>query len=152
MTAAHPPFDLDAAVAALIARTGAGRPGVAIIALAWATVDTDRAVDELRAHGPFGAALSEPLLGASCRVGRRAPVRLAIVEPSTEGRLTASLARHDEGPVALWATTTGGSDLEGVRLSTAANGPFGPERLVLGSPPWGPHLLVIGPSAGTIDR
>src|SRR3546814_1078926 len=38
----------------------------------------------------------------SCRLGPQSALRLAILEPNTEGRLAATLARHDEGPAVLW--------------------------------------------------
>ena len=47
--------------------------------------------------------------------------------------------------------TAGGRSPRDLALSSAADGPFGRERLVLGAPIGGPHLLVVEEPAGTID-
>jgi hypothetical protein len=145
-------LDLADAAGRLAAVTGGDALGLPVIAVGWATVDTERAVAELREHGPFEAAADEAILGARCAVGRRdAAVRLAILEPNTEGRLAATLARHDEGPAVLWIADAGTLPRH-LRLSTPADGPFGRERLVLGGPLGGRHLLVVERPAGTIGR
>ena len=142
-------LDPAEAVARLAAVTGADVMDLPVIALGWATVDAERVAGQLREHGPFELAADEPILGADCRVGRAAAVRLAILEPNTEGRLAATLARHDEGPAVLWVVGYPAPDL---RLSGPADGPFGRERLVLGGPLGGRHLLVVDQPAGTIER
>jgi hypothetical protein len=119
-----------------------------VLAVGWATVELDRAAREL-AHllapdAGFGAAASSVLLGARCRSAPAAEAGLwiALLEPDTEGRLAASLARSGEGWAATWVlappsgTGTGG-------LSAARPGPFGPERLRLGRGLAGPHRLVV---------
>ena len=141
--------DLADAVASLAAITQADSVGLPVIALGWATVDTDRATAELLEYGPFEPAPDETLIGARCRVGSPAAIRVAILEPNTEGRLAATLARHDEGPAVLWVA---GLPPHDVRLSTPAPGPFGRERLVLGAPLGGRHLLIVERPAGTIER
>jgi hypothetical protein len=150
-------FDLEEAVARLVAATSADRLGLPVIGLGWATVDTERAVAEL-SHArpdaaPFEPGVPEALLGGSSLIGRATAgrVRLVILEPSTEWRLAAALARHDEGPAALWVRRTGRAVPADLRLSGPADGPFGRERLVLGGPIGGPHLLVVEEPAGTID-
>ena len=142
-------LDPAAAVAHLAAVTGADAIDLPLIALGWATVDTARAVEALREHGPFESAADEAILGAACHLGRAATLRLAILEPNTEGRLAATLARHDEGPAVLWVV---GQPPPDVPLSSPANGPFGRERLVLGAPLGGRHLLVVDQPPGTIER
>jgi hypothetical protein len=142
-------LDPDVAVAQLVAVTGADAIDLPVIALGWATVDTERAAAALHEFGPFQIAVDEAILGAACRLGRPASVRLAILEPNTEGRLAATLARHDEGPAVLWVV---GQPPPDVRLSSPANGPFGREQLVLGVPLGGRHLLVVDQPAGTIER
>jgi hypothetical protein len=150
-------FDLDEAIAGLAAATAAERLGLPVIGLGWATVDTARAASELTRAlpeaAPFEPGPPEPLLGGSSVLGRETAdrVRLVILEPSTEWRLAAALARHDEGPAALWVRANRRALPADLRLSGPANGPFGRERLVLGAPLGGPHLLVVGESAGTID-
>jgi len=130
-------------------------------AVGWATVDADRAEGELRAALAIGAGATVELphavlLGARCW---RLPLdgdrpAILILEPDTEGRLAASLARMGEGPVAAWLAPgfddrrlRDRASLVGLILSPIAAGPFGPERLVLGGPAWGPHLLLAAPGA-----
>lgn len=133
------------------------------VALGWATVELDRAVVELcRALGipvdRFGAGPDSVHLGARCLVAHAAlpgDRSLVVLEPSTEGRLAATLARLDEGPVALWlairdrATIAAGAPGAGVATSPERTGPLGFERLVLGGPFHGPHRLLLRPP-GTI--
>jgi hypothetical protein len=87
------------------------------------------------------------VLGASCLVldvPLPGDVALAVVEPATEGRIAAGLARWDEGPLVAWYAAAETEPRADGRL-----GPFGPERLVGRDPLTGPHrLLVDGP--GTI--
>jgi len=131
---------------------GWGRPQ----ALGWATVELDRAASELARDlgfpvGAFRDAIGSEALGAHCRVVHGAlpdGLSLAILEPATEGRLAATLARFGEGPVVVWYTTDEGVSVEAV---VGRAGPFGPERLVTGDPVHGPHRFLIGPRAGTIQ-
>ena len=124
----------------------------------WATVELDRAEGEvgeaLRDLGPWTAESRpvEPLLGARCRLMRFPGDRdLLLLEPSTEGRLAASLARHGEGSLAIWLHVDPGAvdraRADGFVLSRQAHGPLGAERLVVGGPAWGPHLLLVVTSA-----
>jgi hypothetical protein len=135
------------------------------IAIGWATVDLDRAVDEVGAalalpRERFVHATGTALLGARCRVAENGVGRdlaLVLLEPITEGRLAATLARHDEGPAALWVTggdATGASRFAAARRGSAPGGheqpgPFGLERLLPG-PTLGPYRLAVG-LAGTIQ-
>ena len=143
--------ELEASIRRLSAETGADRLGLPVIALGWATVDTERGAAELSDYGPFEPAAGEAILGARTVVGPPGPgnLRVAIVEPNTEGWLAATLARHDEGPAVLWVA---GAPQGDVRLSTPADGPFGRERLVLGGRLGGRHLIVVEAPAGTIER
>jgi hypothetical protein len=125
-----------------------------VVARGWATVDLDRAEEELRAlvvvGGPFEEATRSELLGARCRRARVAdpgasdgePSWLVVLEPDTEGRLAAFLARHDEGWAATWAV--GEED-----ASQARPGPLGPETLSAGRPASGPFRLLV--AAATIE-
>ena len=127
------------------------------VAVGWATVELDRAVAELAAalqipSARFVDAPGSVSLGARCLVaGRvlRAGVSLALLEPETEARLAATLARHDEGPVALWLAvgdlTAAAATLHraGRPISQPQVGPFGPERLLLDGPIHGPHRLLV---------
>jgi hypothetical protein len=142
------------------ARFAGARP----IAIGWATVELDRAAAELAATFGLGDDGFEPAqrstaLGCICRIATGAlpdGTSLALLEPDTEGRLAASLARLGEGPTAAWlqvAETRLAIDAlrtAGITVSIQRGGPFGPERLIVGGPVHGPHRLLVGPSTGTI--
>jgi hypothetical protein len=156
---------LRQAVEAILDATPGAAAGRTVVALGWATVDADRAAAELIERwpgcGPFVPVAPEILLGASCHAGRPITegglvVGLVLLEPSTEGRLAATLARHDEGPAVLWLADTSAprapdADDRGL-VSVTAEGPFGPERLLLRGRVAGPHLLLLERPASTIDR
>jgi hypothetical protein len=124
------------------------------LAVGWATVDLDRAALELAPllvpGTTFEAAPDCEPLGAHCRIGRvAAPAAdgaslVILLEPSTEGRLAVTLARHDEGWCATWWPPDGAPVGEGALQTSARRpGPLGPERLVLGGPLSGPHRLLV---------
>jgi hypothetical protein len=120
----------------------------------WATVDLDRAESNVPGSRSREAADDE-LLGAHCRWLDLADGHAALLlEPSTEGRLAASLARFGEGPIALYLCAEAGAPeraiAAGFVLSAEAGGPLGPQRLVLGGSRWGPHVLLVDPA--TIAR
>ena len=119
------------------------------------TVDLERALVERGlepglAHG----ALADSLIGARLVVLGTPPDAVALAEPSIEGRLAASLARHDEGvhgayvqaPVPL-AEVARRAAAAGVVLSRPADGPFGREVLVVRARNGGRHLLLVEPPA-----
>lgn len=116
----------------------------------WATVELDRVERQLVgcATGltpPTMPDLEEPLLGARARlIGE-----VVLLEPSTEGPLAAALARHGEGPLALYLVAASEAvervRAAGFQLSTAATGPLGEERRVLVGPRDGPFLLLVTP-------
>ena len=124
-------------------------------ALGWATVDLDRAASELARDLGFSAeafeeTIGSQVLGARCRVAAGAlgdGLSLAILEPATEGRLAATLARLGEGPAVAWYLTHEDGAAGALTLRV---GPFGVERLVAGDPIHGPHRFLIWPAAGTI--
>ncbi|HEY3336577.1 MAG TPA: hypothetical protein VGK16_15195 [Candidatus Limnocylindrales bacterium] len=154
---------------------GAVRP-VRLAGIGWSTVELDRAEDELGmwlgdpTAGPAGPApdTTDPHLGAFARVrsaGSLPGEAFVLLQPSTEGRLAASLARDGEGPCALYVRPAGGltewsaaARQRGVRLGARRAGPLGTQALLLGGPVAGPHLLVVdaprpskrNPPAGTI--
>lgn len=120
------------------------------LAVGWATVELDRAARELAdllgSGEAFVDAPSSEALGARCRVGSSASgggVRIVLLEPETEGRLSATLARHGEGWVATWAVAPTAPSSAVAQLSGTRPGPIGQERLVLGGPVSGPHRLVV---------
>ena len=99
------------------------------------------------------------LLGCVCRVAAGilpAGGSLVLLEPDTEGRLAASLARLGEGPSVTWLragdppAAVEALRTAGFAVSAERDGPLGPERLIVDGPVHGPHRLLVGPSAGTI--
>jgi hypothetical protein len=132
----------------------AGADGLEPFAELWATVDLERA---LREHGhdirEADGAVPDPLLGArvaAISIGDEAIV--AFAEPTTEGRLAASLARDGEGPAGRYVALAEGDTLAafrrrahaaGVAISRVETGPFGPSVLLLDGPKRGPHVLVV---------
>jgi hypothetical protein len=130
----------------------AGHP---IVALGWATVDIDAVRHRIEADAGFGAFETAPRdehLGARAVVHRPGepsgePIEV-LLEPDTEGRLAASLARHGEGFAAIWfgpRPDAPGAAPEG--FGRVADGPLGPCRLLLGGPPWGLSVLLLGADA-----
>jgi hypothetical protein len=113
----------------------------------WATVERYRAERELGKSKTAAATpdLEEPLLGARARlIGE-----LLLLEPSTEGPLAAALARHGEGPLALYLVAAPEAveraRLAGFVLSAPSIGPLGLERRVLVGPRDGPFLVLVTP-------
>jgi hypothetical protein len=132
--------------------------GLRLIAPGRATVDLDRAEagvrDALHVRR-ISAADDDNVLGARCRiVTTERGDAIVLLEPSTEGRLAAALARFGEQHVVDYVA--GGADVvqaaaaAGVGLSAVASGPFGPQRLVLGGPRRGPFVVIVD-QAATID-
>ena len=130
----------------------AGHP---IVALGWATVDIDavrRRIEADAGFGAFVAAARDDHLGARAVVHRPGepsgePIEV-LLEPDTEGRLAASLARHGEGFAAIWfgpRDDPPGAPPEG--FGRRADGPLGPCRLLLGGPPWGLSVLLLETAA-----
>jgi hypothetical protein len=139
--------DLVKAAERICADAVAADPRLADLSLAgigWATVDGERAIRELDADlatderaGPrpdWSEQHRDPTLGA--RVWRRNPVDpsalpvVCVLEPDTEGRLAASLARFGEGVAVIYL----------------GDGLIGSGRRVRGGRPWGPHVIVLGDS------
>jgi hypothetical protein len=148
---------------------GTREPGVGRVVLflgiAWATVELDRAEVELEdwlgsvtPGNDAAAALDEPHLGARARVRPSDGLPgawVVLIEPSTEGPTSAALARHGEGPAALylaavhglaaWSSAARG---RGATLSPVADGPLGRSVRVSGGSFTGPQLIVV--DTGTV--
>ena len=111
----------------------------AVLAVGIATVDRERAARSPGAPrfrpAPADATLGAFALAATLPDG----VTLLLLEPSTEGRLAAFLARHGEGPAALYVS--------GPPLAAAGSGsPLGrPARLAEAGGRDGPYLLLVAP-------
>lgn len=135
-----------------------GLPADAIDVLAtiWATVDLERTLATAGIDAALaGDAVDEPLLGARVVVapatgagGPRGP-RVVFAEPSTEGRLAATLARHGEGPAGRYVAIPRAVDDTIARavnariaISRPSAGPFGRSVLVSG-PDAGPHVILV---------
>jgi hypothetical protein len=125
--------------------------GARLLALGWATVDADRAAAGW-ADARWTTAARDTLLGARAMLG--GPDAIVLLEPDTEGRLAAALARHGEGPATLYVGVPDGAAAGararlaglGVRVS-AGPGPFGEGIAVMGTPPWSPTLILVPASA-----
>jgi hypothetical protein len=144
------------ATLAALAADAPPAPASRLHALGWATVELDRAERELTADlglapAAFVEAPDSRVLGARCRValdtfpGR---VALVILEPATEGRLSAALARHGEAPLAAWFVRD--AETDGERPPSTARGPFGPERIAQDGSVPGLRRLLVDVEAGTI--
>lgn len=127
-----------------------------VLATIWATVDLERALGErsaLAGEGIGPSETEEPHLGARVViVGAPLPegVPVAVAEPTTEGRLAATLARHGEGQVGRYVAVRSPLDeiarraaAIGVAVSRPLDGPFGRSVLVLHGPVTGPHLIIV---------
>ena len=123
-----------------------------LAAIGWATVEIERAAGQV--GGEFAPAEPDGLLGAFAALRER----VVLLEPSTEGRLAATLARHGEGPAAIYLRAperdlrhaVARASRHGLRFSRPAPGPLGRSVLLLGGPIWGPHVLLLG--SATIER
>jgi hypothetical protein len=128
-------------------------PGAVVLATIWATVDLERTLGDLGIDG--SAAVNDTLIGARVVLAATTPdgQRLAIAEPSTEGRLAATLARHGEGRAGRYvavaddlARATARAADNGIAVSHVVEGPFGASMLVLLGPVTGPHLILCNPA------
>ena len=161
------PDEVGPSLRAAMARMAGPDPSLTPIVLGWATVDLDRAEHAFRAALLGFTVASEDmpddaLLGACCRLIRTAVPGVAtalLLEPFTEGRLAATLARHGEGPAAVWlredpAWDPPGSAAEASapmgRRSSPAQGPFGTEVLLRDGARSGPYRILIVAEPGTI--
>jgi hypothetical protein len=125
-----------------------------IAGIGWATVELERAARELHATtaARWDPARRDEVLGArTLRLVADGPgPAIVLLEPDTEGRLAAALARFGEGVAAIYLagarrdpTPSGKTGEVGGAPARNADGPLGPARLVPGRPRWGPHVLVL---------
>lgn len=149
---------IEPSVEAVIARLLPADSEPRVLAVIWATVDVDRV---LAGIGLTAEALpNDTLLGAAVRLARPLDGEpIALLEPTTEGRIAATLAQMGEGAAGQYVLATGGlpgvvdrAAAAGIGIKRADDGPFGPSVLVLGGPPAGPHVVLVAGPAGTIDR
>ena len=159
--------EADPSLRAAMDRIAGPDPSLTPIALGWATVDLDRAEHTFRDALVGSTVASEDmpddiLLGARCRLIRTDVPGVAMVlllEPFTEGRLAATLARHGEGPAAIWlcedparasVAIAAAASVPVVRRSRSAQGPFGTEVLLLDGARAGPYRILVVAEPGTI--
>jgi hypothetical protein len=147
---------------------GAGRPeqpydlvaGLVREATIVATVELERVLRDLgwaedAVRAAIAGAVPDLHLGAAVvLVDDATEGRLAFAEPTTEGRLAATLARHGEGPCGRYLGFPAPASPDaldafrrraaagGVPISRVEDGPFGPSVLLLTGPVTGPHLIV----------
>jgi hypothetical protein len=129
-----------------------------LVATGSGTVDFERAEAETRAAMDvlrISPGNDDDVLGARCHIVTiEHGDTVVLLEPSTEGRLAAALAKFGEGHVVDYMAgnpdTVRAAAAAGVVLSAVARGPFGPERLVLGGARWGPFVVIVE-QAATID-
>jgi hypothetical protein len=81
-------------------------------------------------------------------VASRKPPLLLILEPDTEGRLAASLARHGEGIAAIYVAAGAGAAFAAGSLSRPATGPLGPARHLAGGALGDASILVLAQDSG----
>lgn len=143
---------------------GSGAGPLLLVGLGWCTVELERSESELdpwlgpRPSGvPPGVEVDADGLGTDEHLGARVRLRegdglpgawMVLLEPSTEGRTAASLARDGEGPCALYLRPAVGMEAwldeareRGVTAGSHRDGPFGAQVLLAGSPA-GPHVIV----------
>jgi hypothetical protein len=130
--------DLAPLVAAL-AGLGDATAAPRLVGIGWATVDIERTVAGLPGFDVRVAAEDE-LLGARAWRTSSGPVALVLLEPNTEGRLAAALARRGEGITVLYVVTA--EPLDGASRPTALGLPG---RLLPQERPWGPFIIAVSP-------
>lgn len=154
---APPGRDGPDAEPAVEVRVGTGNPwSWPVVARIWRTVDVERTVLDMGLE-------AEPLERDEVLGGQGVLVQppegppIAVLEPFTEGRLAASLARNGEGDAGLYVAPPGGleeAQRTGEVLGPEAPGPFGrsalfgPRHLLDG----GPLTVIVEPPPATIDR
>jgi hypothetical protein len=110
--------------------------GLPLTGIGWATVERERAERELEPAADWVELERDPALGARRWLravdtgGDHDVPALVVLEPETEGRLAASLARFGESVAVAYL----GAD-------AITRG-----RLLRGGPAWGPHVVVAPPA------
>jgi hypothetical protein len=124
--------------------------GATLVAIGWATVEIERAEQELEAAigngGSWAEAPRDALLGARAAVYRSiaaASLLVVVLEADTEGRLAASLARHGEGIAATYVTVRPGTVLAAGAFGIPAAGPLGRGRRLARGGIGEPSIIVL---------
>ncbi len=111
-----------------------------LLGVGWATVDAERALPEVAATlgmdaRAFRSATADDTLGAAVRIARSGSLAVVVLEPVTEGRAAAALARNGEGPCAIYVATSSAAATE--------PGPLGPAILVMADRRSGPFVVAV---------
>ena len=124
--------------------------GATLVAIGWATVEIERAERELETaigdSGSWAEAPRDALLGARAAVYRSSAAErplVVVLEPDTEGRLAASLARHGEGVAAAYVTVRAGAVLAAGAFGIPAGGPLGRGRRLARGGIGEPSIIVL---------
>jgi len=127
--------------------------GLRLVGIGWATVELERAAEQfwdafMNAGLPdpqWEPATREGLLGAAAwfEPGDAGRPAIVLLEPDTESRLAATLARFGEGVAAVYLQPAGDQGVESSRVGRPSPGPLGTSRIVLAGPTWGPHAIVV---------
>lgn len=126
--------DLGVLVRGLSALRAVETPG--LVAVGWATVDLERTLDDLGIEP--GPVVDEPLLGARAHRIEAGAITVLVLEPTTEGRLAAALARRGEGIGALYVAASGS-----LGSTTRLTGLGVSGRLLPHDQPWGPFVIEV---------
>jgi len=132
---------LLAGLAGLPVEDGAPR----LVGIGWATVDIERTLADL-AVAEARATDDDEFLGARAWRVDAGAIGLLLLEPVTEGRLAAALARRGEGIAALYVASD--APLEGSLRPTAVGVPG---RLMPQDRPWGPFLIRVDPGPRSVS-
>jgi hypothetical protein len=129
---------------------GSALEGATLVAIGWATVEIERAERELEVAigdgGSWAEAPRDALLGARAAVYRSIATGRPLVvalEPDTEGRLAASLARHGEGVAATYVTVRPGAVLAAGAFGIPAGSPLGRGRRLARGGIGEPSIIVL---------
>jgi hypothetical protein len=146
--------ELEAAARSVRDTAAARDPWLAdlpVAGIGWATVELDRAAQELAGLSEYASASRDGNLGAAARrssLTDRSRPAIVLLEPDTEGLLAATLARFGEGVLVAYLGQLDRADVDDTpNLGPPRPGPLGPARLVMGRPAWGPHALVLAGAA-----
>lgn len=112
-----------------------------LLGVGWATVDLERTLANVASTVAPAAAENDELLGASGAIVTAGPMVVLILEPATEGRLAACLARHGEGLCAIYIAAEAAS----VRARATALGRPG---VVRDGPRYGPYVVEVAGGTG----
>jgi hypothetical protein len=144
-------------ILALAMPDNAALQGATLAAIGWATVEIERGERELEAAigdgGSWAEAPRDALLGARAAVYRSIasghPL-VIVLEPDTEGRLAASLARHGEGVAAAYVTVGRGGLLAAGAFGIPAGGPLGRGRRLARGGIGEPSIIVLDTDPGAL--